>query len=143
MQTRRLLTLLTLIAFLPLALGCSNRYSVTAESDPAESTAAATLQAGESVNISGYTRPSDGYRDWSGQVRLAAVDSLEFVRQATDADPASRFVLSAAEVSSLSVVEPNNTGTTLLVTASILVVAGTIFLIAFAQAMNSMSFSNP
>ena len=130
MQNRRLITPLTLIAFLPFAAACSTTRTVPVGSDPAPSTAVLELQAGELVEISGYARVSDGYRDWNGHVRMAAPDSLEFVPRSSSTKSASeaavRFRLPFGEVASLSVATPDWAATRVVTVVTVLVVGAAI-----------------
>ena len=81
MHARRAISLLTLLAFLPLATGCSTQKAVAPETDPVtpdEVTPDEALLVDSRVRIEGYTTHSDGFRDWAGFVRAATPDSLEF-----------------------------------------------------------------
>jgi hypothetical protein len=128
MQHRRLITAMTLVAFLPLAAGCSNTRTVPIGSDPSAAEAVAEFQAGESLEISGFARASDGYRDWDGQVRMVAPDSLEFIPEPHSTKPASdaRFRLPCEEVTSLSVVVPDWAATRVATVVTVLVVGAAI-----------------
>jgi hypothetical protein len=106
MNYRRLITSLTLIAFLPLAIGCSTSTTsvVDLNSDPETSQPIAQLEDGEPLRISGYTRVSDGYRDFRGFVHLASPDSVQFLK-----DPdGSTFELSRADIVSVVAVLPKH-----------------------------------
>ena len=87
MQTRRLFTTLTLIAFLPIAAGCSTTRSFDVGTDPSASAVVQVLLAGDSIEITGYTRASDGHRDFHGQIRLATQDTFELTPAFRAASP--------------------------------------------------------
>jgi len=79
MRSRQLITVFTLISFLLVLFvvaGCSKSRRLEFDSDPASAGATEQLQDGQPVQISGYTRLSDGYRDFDGHVWFAAPDSL-------------------------------------------------------------------
>jgi hypothetical protein len=141
MQNRRLITVLALIAFLPVAAGCSTTRTVPVGTDPAAAEAVAELQAGAQVKISGYTRTSDGYHDWNGEVRMAAPDSLEFIpasnRAVSASEAAARFRLPSEEVASLTVVEPDTAATVVTVIVSLLAVGAVVTAIVAVGVSNS------
>lgn len=140
MQTRRLITVLTLIAFLPVAAGCSRTRAVTLDSDPASADALSQLRSGEPVKISGYTRASGGYRKWDGHAQMATADSLEFVPVSSETKPsavgASQFRLPVDDVISVDVAEHDSEATTVVVILSVLAV-GAVALAVVGAAMAS------
>jgi hypothetical protein len=127
MQYRRLITALTLISFLPVAAGCSKSRLVEIDSDPASAGAVSGLQAGEPMQISGYTRASDGYRDFDGQVQLAGPDSLTFVPEQSPTKAArTPFTISCDDVTSVTLTVPDKGRTRAAVTLTVLVVGAAV-----------------
>jgi hypothetical protein len=140
MRYRRLITAITLIAFLPLSTGCSKSRTVGVSDEPTGSSSSSRLHAGESVAISGYTRADDGFRAWDGRVRLAHPDSLEFEATTPSGEPVSRFVLHASEVTSIRAVETDKVATTILVATSLLAIGGAVVAATFAAAMDDFGY---
>lgn len=114
MTARRLISLVTLLSFLPLAVGCSSQKSIALDSNPGSE--ADPLRGGKSVRISGYTSTVNGYQEWSGAVRAAQSDSLQFSRRAGSTVHESRSLrLPRAEVISLSTTDTHFGRSVLLV----------------------------
>lgn len=72
----RALSLITLIAFVPLATGCSTVRSLPIPDDPGGE--GDPLRAEEPLAITGYTDVRGTDHDWNGFVQAAGADSLEF-----------------------------------------------------------------
>ena len=136
MTYRRLITALVLIAFLPAAAGCSRSRTIGVADEPADSSSTSRFLAGEPVEISGYTRADDGFRKWSGVVRLAEPDSFEFTGKALDGEPAPHFALHTSEVTSIRAIESDQVATTILVVASVVAVGVAVAAATFSAAMS-------
>ena len=136
MRHRRLITALVLIAFLPAAAGCSKSRTIGVADEPADSSSTSRFLTGEPVEISGYTRADDGFREWSGVVRFAEPDNLEFVGAVSDEGPAAHFVLQASKVTSIRAIESDQVGTTILVVASVVAVGVAVAAATFSAAMS-------
>jgi hypothetical protein len=141
MQTRRLITIMTLIAFLPLAVGCSATRTVALDSDPASADVISKLQSGEPVKILGYTRASGGYRRWDGHARVATADSLEFgpgpSNTKSSAAGAPGFRLPIEDVISVDVAEPDAGATTAVVVLVVLAAGAVVLAVVGAAMANS------
>jgi hypothetical protein len=136
MRFHRAINILTLAAFLPLAVGCSTQKAVTPETDPAvpaEVTPDEAFLLSSQVRIEGYTTNSDGFREWQGFVQAAAPDSLEFFEQTRSANAppiaGSSFRLQRADVVSLRVPPPDDNAVAIVVVGLCLIVA---FVVAWA-----------
>ena len=107
MTARRLISLLTLTAFLPLAVGCSSQKVIPLDSDPESDTD--PLAKGKAIAISGYTTTANGYQSWNGAVQTAPPDSLQFSRAITSGNAApveeSTLTIARTDVNSLSVTD--------------------------------------
>ena len=104
MNFRRSISILILLAFLPCGLGCStSRTLLVAEDDPAGSETGTSFKAGEPIEITGYTRPDDGFRAWRGYVQAAPPDSLLFTQpvESRRRGTATSFRLAMADVVSI------------------------------------------
>jgi hypothetical protein len=117
MKRQRWTTLFVLLVFLPVAAGCSTSRTMRIEADPRESEAAASFQAGDPIEITGYTRPDDGFRAWSGIVQKVPPDSLQFrpVREYKKPEPGPPFRLAMTDVISIDAKVPSAGKTTGLV----------------------------
>ena len=105
MHTRRVISLLTLLSFLPLAVGCSKLSTVPISSNPGADSEVVSLD--EPIRIKGYKTPPDTVHEWDGYVRQVG-DNLEFYevnwksgRPAPMRPPS--FSLARADVVSLTV----------------------------------------
>ena len=122
MNTRRLIAVLTLIAFLPATTACSASRTVRLDEDPSEDKTAARLAAGEAVEIGGYTRVDDGFRSWRGFVRTTPPDSLAFESRPPEGAPSVSFRLARTDVISIDTREFSQGRTTALVLVSMTIV---------------------
>ena len=115
MRSRAFVSVLTLVTFLPIAVGCSSGHSYTLADDPVTREVTATLRSGDPVRISGFTTLTDGPREWRGVVSLVEADSLEFAPRVlasqTSAAKAESFRLAREEVVSLEVIQADGTKT--------------------------------
>jgi hypothetical protein len=73
-----LLSLLLVATIVTSTCACGTTTTVDLGSDPESSAVRMAFYAGEPVEITGYTRVSDGHRDWQGLVQLAPPDSVQF-----------------------------------------------------------------
>ena len=139
MQTRTLISVLTLIAFLPLATGCSSPQTVRVENDPAADETAVRLNEGKPVEIVGYSTWSDGYESWRGTVFLASPDSLEFVPdwsvRGQEKSERRRFRVPRHEVATLDVVRPDGAKTVAVVAVVVATLAIVMF-VSLARGIN-------
>lgn len=104
MRFRRLICLMTLLSFIPLAAGCSSQKVIPLHSDPGSG--ADPLREGKSLSISGYTSHEDGYQMWRGTIRTAPPDSLLLRKKAASTSrEAATLQLARAEVISVSVTD--------------------------------------
>lgn len=108
MRTRSAISLLTLIAFLPLAAGCSTSRTSYVQDDVVTDETTAKLASGERVWITGYTTRIDGHHRWKGHVATAGSDSLEFEPRSRESDSwrspeAPAFRIARTDVVSLEV----------------------------------------
>jgi hypothetical protein len=94
------------------------------DADPGVSENAVRLQSGEPVEIDGYTRPDDGFREWRGYVQTVPPDSLQFTPKREYEKPATdpSFRLARADVVSIAAREYSGGKTTGLVVGMLLVV---------------------
>ena len=68
MNARRAISLLTLLAFLPLATGCATQKTAAPATDPVipdELTPDEALLRHTQVRIEGYTTQSNGFHEWA------------------------------------------------------------------------------
>lgn len=106
MKTRRAISLVLIFAICVSTSACSTSSSVDLTADPTGSETMERLESGEEIRISGYTRVSDGHRDWNGHAQLAPPDSIQFTpgSSTTSSRPRMSFKLHRAEIASLDVV---------------------------------------
>lgn len=78
MIARRLSSLLLAATITTSTCACGTTTTVDLQSDPESSEVRTRLHAGDPVEIRGYTRVSDGHRDWKGVIQLAPPDSVQF-----------------------------------------------------------------
>ena len=127
MRFRRLITVMTLTAFLPIAAGCSTTKTYAVGTDPFASGAVQMLLAGETLEIAGYTRTSDGHRKFRGHVRLITSNS----------DDDATFTLPCNDVASVDVLIPDAGKTRLAATMTVLAVGAAVTGVAIAAAIDS------
>lgn len=87
MGFHRAISIVTLTAFLPLALGCSRDPAQVVRNDVegSEPGGAGSWPGDEGpVSIVGYTDRAGLYVEWDGKVRAIVPDSLEFTREVVD-----------------------------------------------------------
>jgi hypothetical protein len=140
MRAARLIHLLVLIAFLPVATGCSKTSVMAVESDP--DSAQEQFPASERIRIDGYALAGGEQVDWLGYVTIGPPDSLRFTPEILDPKKKSgmfgqsppnpnqlptTFTLPLGDVHSLSVVEPDRPRTILTAGVAILVLATAFF----------------
>ena len=103
MNYQRVISLGTLLCFLPLAVGCSTQRTIELDSDPA--TTAEVLDIDQPTTIRGFTTRSNGYQKWNGHVQATSPDSLLFTQRVTSGNAAPvedlELVLARADVSSI------------------------------------------
>ena len=104
--------LITLIAFLPLAVGCSSQKTRTLFLDSDPDSASVIPDSDKPVRIIGYSLRADGFHEWDGFVQAAPPDYLLFSREEVEADAlivaGSTFHLLRADVLSLRVHKPEH-----------------------------------
>lgn len=139
MRTQRLITAMTLIAFLPIAAGCSTTRTYEVGTDPSASGAVQMLLAGETLEIAGYTRASDGHRKFRGHVRLITQDTLEFIpgNSSSKPDDNATFTLACNDVTSVDVLIPDVGRTRFATTVTLLAVGAAVTGVAIAAAIDS------
>jgi hypothetical protein len=108
MQIRSAISILVLLAFLPVAVGCSAQRTSYIRDDPVTDETTARLAAGQEVWVSGYTTRTGGFQRWRGEVVAAGPDSLEFQPSNRESNTwrepgAQPFRLARADVVSLEV----------------------------------------
>ena len=144
MRCHRSVSVLTLVTFLPIAVGCSTqatRQIHSAPDDPDPSADESWLGE-EPVKIAGYTDRNDQFHEWEGRVRAVLPDSLEFTREVPDGywpypdtslrpKQAECLRLHREEVVSLRVVEIDGERTGSLLLAIGLVVGLWVFLAVY------------
>jgi hypothetical protein len=82
MRFHQAISVLTLIAFLPLAFGCSiTRTASVSKSSQVGRDGRHVVEFAEPIEIQGYTDRSEQYHEWKGTVQAAGLDSLQFSRQ--------------------------------------------------------------
>jgi hypothetical protein len=142
MTYRKWINLCTLLAFLPLAVGCSGTRTLMVKDDPADSEVGARYQAGEPVDISGYTRPDDGFREWSGYVQTIPPDSLLFTpkREYKQDEAAATFRLAKSDVVSLAAREYSS-GKTMGLVFALIAIGGIIALAIIGHQISQMDLS--
>ena len=97
MPFRRVISVLTLAAFLPLAMGCTNRRTIEFDSDP--SSPDNELPKYESFEIEGYTLSNGQHFEWSGYVVLVDADSVLFTpKPSSDVKPGILDSLSPEQI---------------------------------------------
>jgi hypothetical protein len=130
---------MTLTAFLPIAAGCSTTKTYAVGTDPFASGAVQMLLAGETLEIAGYTRTSDGHRKFRGHVRLITQDTLEFIpgNPASNSDDDATFTLPCNDVASVDVLIPDAGKTRLAATMTVLAVGAAVTGVAIAAAIDS------
>jgi hypothetical protein len=103
---RRAISLILVATTCVSTAACSTPSSVDLSSDPSESDTLQRLDSGERIEIAGYTRVSDGHRDWNGHAQLAPPDSIQFTPRSSStlSRPRMSFKLHRAEIASLEVV---------------------------------------
>jgi len=137
MNGHKWIALITLVAFLPVATGCSSTRTMTL---------AGPLEDADAVrDIAGYT-DRDGVRhDWKGQVRFAGADSLEFTKPGGDPfahgpRPEVTLRLARADVVSLEVLEPDATATAMVVLLVFAAVVSAVLVVAMIKGLSEMDF---
>ena len=133
MRTHRLISIVVLCTFLTSTVGCSKSTTVRIDSDPASSSSAAKLHSGERVEIFGYTRPDDGYRDWKGFVTSVPPDSLAFESKPARSSPSVSFRIAQTDAVSIDARTFSPVRTTALSIVTVLVVGVVAAGIAFAM----------
>jgi hypothetical protein len=138
MGARRVISLVTLLAFLPLATGCSSHKAIPLDSDP--DPAADPLEAGKAIAITGYTTHAEGTQSWHGTVQAAPPDSLQFSKKVTSGNASaletSTLTLARADVKSLSVTG-THWGRSVVLATAIIVACGAVLSV---WAMASLDF---
>ena len=99
MNTRRSISLVLVLTLTMATSACSTTTTVDLQSDPSDSAVRTQFESGQEIKVAGYTRVSDGHRDWKGLVQLAPPDSVQFT-------PSSRsyrddFKLSRSDLASI------------------------------------------
>ena len=135
MLTRRIITALTLAAFVSATPGCAGRVTLPVDTDFTKKPS--VNRAHDPVQIAGYTTADSGKQDWKGWVRATSIDSLEFFRGApsgrqTGNRPES-FRLARAEVVSLEMIEQGDNTTALVIGLVAASVAMTAIVIAVSE----------
>ena len=142
MRFHRVISVLTLAAFLPLAAGCVTRRTFEIESDP--SALHQILSEDGRLEIDAYTLQDGRHFDWPGYVAPVGADSVLFTPRLVQSDvkPATLgttrkgaaagtepFTLDVQGLRSVDVLEEDSMRTMMLVTggvAAILVLVTTI-----------------
>ena len=140
MNLRRPISLFVLLAFIPLSVGCSTSRTLLVQADPADSQAHTRFRAGEPVEISGYTRPDDGFRDWRGYVQSVPPDSLQFFQESRSRNLAPPFRLAVSDVISIDACE-FSPGKTAGFVVGLLAVGGIIAIAIIGHQISQMDLS--
>lgn len=127
MRYRSLISVVSLLAFLPVAAGCANHTTSFIQDDLVTDETTAKLADGDEVWISGYTTRIGGYHRWRGHVSYVGADSLEFLRSDPTTNSSretegARFRLARADVISLEVATSDDVATTALLMSSVAMV---------------------
>jgi len=117
MSNRRLLSALTLVAFLPLAIGCSSTRTTSMQDDASE--AERMLGSGKPVDVSAVIDRTGKRHEWEGTVRLVSPDVLEFSREAYTGQPAKTVRLARQDVQAFESTHFSGGKTTLLVVGTL------------------------
>lgn len=124
MNVHRAICVLVLITFLPLAVGCSKTRVVALGDDPASSGTHSKFASGEAIEVYGYTRTDEGFREWRGYVQAVPPDSLQFTQKREYRKPegARPFRLALTDLVSLDAREFSPVKTSLVVFTGALIV---------------------
>ena len=135
MHRQRVISVVTLATFLPLAVGCSSHRTMDLDSDPVAADVWLTEQGW--VKIAGHQLRDGEFHGWEGEVRAAPPDSLEFRRVVidrsnpySDSSSLERIRVPRSEVARLELVEFSDHKTAVL-GLTIGVVLGAIVSTAF------------
>jgi len=137
MHARRVISLVTLLAFLPLATGCASHKVIPLDSDP--DPAADPLEAGKAIAITAYTTHAEGTQSWHGTVQAAPPDSLQFSKKVTSGNASAvetstlTLTLARADVKSLSVTGTDSGRSVALATAIIVACGAVVVVWAIAS----------
>ena len=82
MISRRFFSLLLVVTVTVSTCACGTTTTVDLRSDPESSAVRTAFRAGEPIEVEGYTRVSDGHREWEGIIQLAPPDSVRFIAPA-------------------------------------------------------------
>jgi len=123
MRFHRTISIVSLVAFLPFAVGCSSQRTVRLDSDPGD--ASTSDASSQPTKISGYTTVDSEFHVWHGQMSAVGADSLEFTRaqpgpggnspRARDHPGDEIFRLAKSHVASVDVVDSQPVRTVVLV----------------------------
>lgn len=119
MDVRRCVSLVVLVTFLPLALGCSSSRTVAIGQDPDS-----LLERSDEQRIVGYTTADGEHHSWLGLIESVAGDSLRFTPAPLSGIPEEEwpppFRMARADVRSVDIGDDSGAFVALLVISGVL-----------------------